>query len=58
MIFKPVQENAINYVDITNDGLIGGVQPFAERMEFWDNFYRKHENTLKQAVVETIKDEL
>lgn len=57
MIFKPVQENSINYVDITNDGLISKIQPFADRIKFWDDFYKKYEKTLKQDIVNT-KDEL
>lgn len=44
-------------MDITNDGLIDGVQPMADRIEFWNRFYQKYERTLKN-IVPMIKDEL
>lgn len=47
--FKPVQKNVINFVDITNNGLLSGVQPVAKRIEFWDNFYKQNENIFKEA---------
>lgn len=46
--FKPVRKDEINYIDITNDGLRARVQPFSERIKFWDQFYGKYEQTLRK----------
>lgn len=56
-MFKPVGKNAINYVNISNEGMVAGVQPFEKRVEFWDKFYKKHGKALRK-VVRSGKDEL
>lgn len=38
-------KNAYNYVEITNDGLVAGVGPLIERMNFWDDLYAKYANS-------------
>lgn len=44
---KPVQNDVVNYVDITNNGFVAGVNPHANAIAFWDSFLKKHKNYLK-----------
>lgn len=46
---KPVTGNAINYVDLTNDGPVAGTNPHAEYIEFWNDFLHKHKDILQTA---------
>lgn len=38
-IIKP---NEITYLDITNNGIVVGVNPSQKIVTFWDDFYRKY----------------
>ena len=33
---KPIQDDIINYVDITLDGIVLGIAPNGDRVQFWD----------------------
>lgn len=46
---KPVTVNAINYVDLTNDGPVAGTNPHAEYIEFWNDFLHKHKDILQTS---------
>lgn len=39
VIWKPVRQNEINYVDI-GETLTSNINPEKERMEFWDNIFK------------------
>lgn len=41
--FKPLNatSNQYDFVKLTNDGLVAGINPFSERMEFWNQLYQK-----------------
>lgn len=43
---KPVENDKINYFEITNNGLVLGQQPLSKRIQFWNDFYEKYENVL------------
>lgn len=39
---KPIQGDAVNYVDITNDGLLDGENPHNEAIQFWNELLNKY----------------
>lgn len=41
---KPVTEDTMNYVEITNDGLVARKNRKASNMRFWDDFIEAHED--------------
>lgn len=40
--FRPIENGVINYVNITNDGLISDIDPHGRAIYFWDEFFRKY----------------
>lgn len=46
--FKPLVKgsNEYDYIELTNDGLVAGINPFSERMEFWRKLYQKYKYLL------------
>lgn len=42
----PVTDDAVNYVDLTNDGFIVGKNPHADSVRFWDEFLHKYRDIL------------
>ncbi|KAG4072989.1 hypothetical protein HA402_009408 [Bradysia odoriphaga] len=46
-VVKPIEGDAINYVDIQNDRLVVGTRPRERFMKFWDEFYQKHPEVFK-----------
>lgn len=44
---RPIQKDVVNYVDITNNGLVVGVNPESRTTAFWDGFFTKHKNFFK-----------
>lgn len=44
---RPVRPDEINYVDITNNGFVIGVNPHARYIEFWNEFLSKHKAELQ-----------
>lgn len=46
-------------MDITNDGLVAGKNPFAKSVKFWNGFYRKYAKVFENAAANVMrKDEL
>lgn len=39
--FKPVQNGEINFLDITNNGFIPGLNPNVEAIQFWANIEKR-----------------
>lgn len=48
MEFKQLQRNInqYNYAKLTNDKIESGINPYSERMEFWNNLYQKYKYLL------------
>lgn len=46
-IWKPVRNNIIHYANITNEKFNLEVSPHEANMAFWDEFFIKHQDTLK-----------
>lgn len=46
VIWQPVKENCINYLNIDTE-LKADVNPEQERMKFWDNVFQKHPTVCK-----------
>lgn len=44
---KPVTVDAVNYVDLTNNGPIAGVNPHATYIQFWNDFLHKYKSILQ-----------
>lgn len=44
---KPVTEDSVNYIDLTNNGPVAGRNPHAEYIEFWNEFLRKYKDILQ-----------
>ena len=42
--FEPVSDESITYVELTNDGPVSGVNEYSERMQFWDDLFKKYDN--------------
>lgn len=38
--------NQYKYAKLTNDNIIPGINPFSERMEFWNRLYQKYKYLL------------
>lgn len=47
IVWKPVEKDVVNYVDLTNNGPVGGTDPHAKYIHFWDEFLHKYRNILK-----------
>ena len=42
LYFKPVRRNKLNYLHLTNKGMVSGrVDPFGENMHFWDDLLKE-----------------
>ena len=50
---KPVTENEKNYVHITNDGLVTGVNPNAEANQLFDGIFKKYDKYILDATPNT-----
>ncbi|XP_031619767.1 esterase E4-like [Contarinia nasturtii] len=44
---KPVTVDAVNYVDLTNNGPIVGTNPHIKYIQFWDDFLHKYKDILQ-----------
>ncbi|KAG4072767.1 hypothetical protein HA402_005244 [Bradysia odoriphaga] len=53
--FKPIQKNLINFVDITNEGLIPALGPHKKFMDFWTDIFGRYETHLVNS---NVRDEL
>lgn len=45
--FKPIQNGEINFLDITNKGLMPGVNPNGKAMDFWMNIEKRMQKYIK-----------
>lgn len=54
-VFKPMRRGEINFVDITNDGLVPGLDSFGDRQKFWSDLRLKYKSNLESG---SIRDEL
>lgn len=43
---KPIQNDVVNYVDITNNGLFVDVNPHRESIQFWSELLSTHRELL------------
>lgn len=48
----PVQNNQINFLDITNDGLTLGVNPRQSAMEFWTRLEKQAQRLMNEQTKE------
>lgn len=55
--FKPIENNIIHFLDISNDGLTTGMGPHKKSMDFWQNIHQKYEQ-LREQNKNKISDEL
>lgn len=39
--FLPIQNDKIHYLDITNDGLTIGLEPYEKAIEFWNSIEQR-----------------
>lgn len=53
---EAITKNQFHFIDITNEGIVKGTNPNAERMKFWENFYEKYKNVFQKSYA--TKDEL
>ncbi|XP_037044089.1 esterase B1-like [Bradysia coprophila] len=53
--FKPIQKNLINFVDITNEGLIPALGPHKKFVDFWTDIFSRYETHLVNS---NVRDEL
>lgn len=44
---KPFNDNATNYVEISNNGLVLGVDPHGDSYRFWAQLLDKHRSLFK-----------
>lgn len=46
--FKALSRNSnhYDYVELTNDDFVAGVNPYSDRMEFWSTLYQKYKYLL------------
>lgn len=53
--FKPIQKKLINFVDITNEGLIPALGPHKKFVDFWEDIFARYQTHLANS---NVKDEL
>lgn len=55
--WPPVLDRWLNYVEITNEGLIKGTNPYKEKIQFWRDLYTKYDHAFTK-LFKVYKDEL
>lgn len=50
--------NTVNYVDITNESVITGVDPTVHAINFWNNLFEKYSYVVSTKSRKTTNDEL
>lgn len=56
--WQPIKNNAINFLDIRNDGLFPAINPNSKSFNFWNEILKEYTDLIKNSPKSKIVDEL